>query len=222
MNDVAAIIASGDCWKKIGVQGDATCPELQRVVHCRNCPVYSAAGHRVLDRPLPEGYRRDWARHYAPTAEKKAAETASTFLFRVGNEWLGLAPALFTEVIDVRPIHSLPHRRITVLRGLVNVRGELQICLSLGALLGIEEAPAATPNPQRRMLVVNGAGGRFVFAAEQVHGHHRYDPHELKPAPATVAQAFSRHSRGVLVWNQKSVGVLDEASVLAACERSLS
>ena len=32
-----------DCWNKIGVRGDGSCPELARHVHCRNCPVYSAS-----------------------------------------------------------------------------------------------------------------------------------------------------------------------------------
>ena len=32
-----------DCWNRIGVRGDASCPELEQHVHCRNCPVYSAA-----------------------------------------------------------------------------------------------------------------------------------------------------------------------------------
>src|SRR4029077_5730556 len=27
-----------DCWNRIGVRGDASCPELKHHVHCRNCP----------------------------------------------------------------------------------------------------------------------------------------------------------------------------------------
>ncbi len=36
-------IAIDDCWNRIGVRGDGSCPELKRHIHCRNCPVYSAA-----------------------------------------------------------------------------------------------------------------------------------------------------------------------------------
>ena len=28
-----------DCWNRIGVRGDASCPKLDDYVHCRNCPV---------------------------------------------------------------------------------------------------------------------------------------------------------------------------------------
>jgi len=58
-----------DCWNKIGVSGDGTCGELVKFVHCRNCPVYSAAGAMLLDREPPAGYRKRWTEHFA--IEKK-------------------------------------------------------------------------------------------------------------------------------------------------------
>src|SRR5437879_1067310 len=54
-----------DCWNVIGVEGNGTCRELVKFIHCRNCPVYSAAGTQLLDRPLPAEYRREQAEHYA-------------------------------------------------------------------------------------------------------------------------------------------------------------
>ena len=41
-----------DCWNRIGVCGDQTCPELTRFVHCHNCPVFSTASERLLTAPL--------------------------------------------------------------------------------------------------------------------------------------------------------------------------
>ncbi len=35
--------AQGDCWNRIGVSGDRSCPELATVVHCHNCPVFSGS-----------------------------------------------------------------------------------------------------------------------------------------------------------------------------------
>ena len=37
-------VVVSDCWNKIGVNGDGTCRELVKFIHCRNCPVYSSAG----------------------------------------------------------------------------------------------------------------------------------------------------------------------------------
>ena len=35
--------AIDDCWNRIGVHGDKSCPLLSEHIHCRNCAVYSAA-----------------------------------------------------------------------------------------------------------------------------------------------------------------------------------
>jgi chemotaxis-related protein WspD len=43
------------CWQRIGVwaANGATCPVLQDVIHCRNCPTYVQAGRRCLaNQPL--------------------------------------------------------------------------------------------------------------------------------------------------------------------------
>ena len=41
--------------------GDRSCPELLSCVHCRNCPVYSAAGRSLLEREAT--HVRDWWRN---------------------------------------------------------------------------------------------------------------------------------------------------------------
>ena len=42
--------AVDDCWNRIGVFGDKSCPRLERHIHCRNCEVYGAAAIALLDR----------------------------------------------------------------------------------------------------------------------------------------------------------------------------
>ncbi len=42
--------AIDDCWNRIGIHGDRSCPLLVDHIHCRNCSVYSAAATRLLDR----------------------------------------------------------------------------------------------------------------------------------------------------------------------------
>jgi chemotaxis-related protein WspD len=50
----------------------------------------------------------------------------------------------------------------------------------------------------------------------------RHEPADLQPAPATVEHAAVSHTRAVLRWNQKSVGVLDEQLLGQIINRSLS
>ena len=133
------------CWNEIGVQGNATCPELQQFIHCRNCPVYSSAAVKLLDRPLSAAVPPRVDRAFRATqAARGAGHGASALVFRINAEWFALPTQAFQEVAEHRPVHSLPHRRHGTVLGLVNIRGELLICVSLGHLLGLERAPSAT------------------------------------------------------------------------------
>src|SRR5437870_1931260 len=118
------------CWQTIGVYGNGECQELKEFVHCRNCPVYSTAAQRLLDRPLPADYQREWTQHFSKKETPGKPVKTSAVLFRIGAEWLALPAQTFQEIAERRPIHSLPHRRLGVVVGLVNVRGELLICVS--------------------------------------------------------------------------------------------
>ena len=119
------------CWNGIGVYGDGSCAELKKFIHCRNCGVFSAAAHRLLDRPLPEAYRQEWTRHFAQIEKVQPPARKSAVVFRLKAEWLALPTHAFQEVGERRPIHSLPHRRDGIVLGLVNVRGELLVCVAL-------------------------------------------------------------------------------------------
>src|ERR1051325_6490730 len=138
--DAEAPLAIHDCWNTIGVEGNGTCRELVKFIHCRNCPVYSSAGRQLLDRPLPAEYRREQAEHYAQAKRFSQPSRLSVVLFRLGAEWLALPTSAFQEVAERRGLHTLPHRRRGLALGLVNVRGELLICASLARLLGLEQS----------------------------------------------------------------------------------
>src|SRR5262245_55358447 len=123
-----------DCWNSIGVEGNGTCRELVKFIHCRNCPVYSAAGRQLLDRPLPVEYQHEQAEHYAQQKKFFQPARLSVVLFRIAGEWLALPTQAFQEVAERRAMHTLPHRRRGLALGLVNIRGELLICASLARL----------------------------------------------------------------------------------------
>jgi chemotaxis-related protein WspD len=211
------------CWHSVGVYGDQTCPQLKEFVHCRNCPVYSAAGSRLLDRTLPANYRAEWAAHYGNERRMPEAGSISVVLFQLQGEWLALPAQAFQEVAERRRIHSLPHRRQGIVLGLVNVRGELLISVSLGHLLGLEKAPP--PDELRkhyhRLLVANWGGNRFAFPVDAVQGPQRFHAHDLKAVPATVARASLSFTQGMLQWEQRSAGFLDPDALFATLNRSL-
>lgn len=213
------------CWSRIGVHGDHTCQELQLHVHCRNCPVYSRAALRLLDRERVHDLVAT-TRLFAADKQAQQRGARSAFLFRVGPEWLAIETAVLDEVADLRSIHSLPHRRSGVVLGLANVRGELLVCVSLSQLLGIEPGSGDSASrdrriAHRRLLVVRERGLRLAFPVDEVHGTQRYDEQELRPVPSTVARATASYSRAVLPWEGHAVGLIDGELLFHSLNRNL-
>ena len=217
--------AINDCWNRIGVRGDGSCPELRQYVHCRNCPVYSAGAAALLDADAPASYFADRTAHFAAPAPAEDGETRSVVIFRVASEWLALPTAVVIEVSNLLPIHSLPHRPNGVVLGLASVRGELLVCVSLRQIVGAEPLAAAShersDTAYKRLLVLRREAVRVVCPVDEVHGIHRFHPRELKDLPTTVAKATVTYSTALLAWRGHSVGTLDDQLLFYTLKRSL-
>jgi chemotaxis-related protein WspD len=218
--------AINDCWNKIGVWGKADCPELGKHIHCRNCPTYSAAATQLLNGTPPSHYLDEWTNLVAEERKGKELEIHSAVIFCIGSEWLALSTKVFKEVANSKPIHSLPHRRNGIVLGLVNIRGELLVCVSLARALGLENGPRTSGEKKRitlnRLLVVNEKGNRLAFPVDEVGGIHQFIPKEKKELPATIAKAVATHLTGMLSWQNKSVALIDDQLLFHTLNKSLS
>ena len=225
---MAAHSSVHDCWNKIGVWSTAAdrCPELATVVHCRNCPVYTAAGRHLLDREAPENYRREWTAVFAKVKTKKKVTTHSVFVFRTGGEWMALPAKLIQEVVEFGVIHTLPHRSNAVLRGVVNIRGKLELCFSIGAVLGIERLEKTEDKDEgyispSRLVVAQRLGERIVFPVSEVYGSFRYAEGMLQQLPVTVSGSKAAFTKGILCVRDFDVGFLDDRILFEALMRSV-
>src|SRR3984893_18693753 len=219
-------IKLNDCWKKIGVWGNRECGELKKVIHCRNCIVYSSAAAQLLGAELSQDYLERWTTHFASEQKVESRQLQAALIFRIGAEWLALSPTNLQEIAEGRPIHSVPQVRSNILLGLANIRGELLVCVALNRLLGMErmgpEKSSSKRAIYRRLVVAGRAGSRFVFPVDEVHGIHRFSPNELKGVPSTVAKSQTTYLKGMLLWQNKSVGCLDDQLLFDMLDRSLT
>jgi chemotaxis-related protein WspD len=217
----------GDCWNHIGVSGDLSCPELNTFIHCRNCPVFAKAARTFFDRRAPEGYLADWSRWLADSAGEARGDEAereddhvllpgeavSVLIFRLGEEWLAFRSQTIAEVTLPRPVHRVPHRSNSILAGLVNLQGQVQLCISLHGLLGVT-APASSS----RLIVLRDPdrAETWAFAADEVLGVRRVSRSQWRSVPSTLINPAVGFSQAVLSWNGRSVGLLDEQRVFTA------
>ena len=214
------------CWKKIGIWGDGSCHELRTHTHCRNCPTFSSAASRLLDRNLPPGYREEWSTHFVDKKADVVLRTLSVLVFRAGSEALALPMRVLQEVTEARVIRGVPHRRQGVVKGLVNVRGELVICASLQIALRLDCDSNTSDRSerevaQRRLLIAKKDADRFAIPVDEIFGILRLSPGEIKDLPATVVHSERRCVSGMILWKEKSVGLLDEERLFELLNKNL-
>lgn len=204
--------AVDNCWKRIGIHGDRSCPQLAQHGHCRDCPTFRLAAAALLDRDLPEN-----AAPVRAPASLADPLTESATIFRIATEWFALPTMVLDEIVGARKVHSLPHKRNPALLGLINVRGELVICVSLASLLIGGSASAA----EGRLIVMRHPGGRLACPVDEVQHTHRYAPDHLEPVPATVGRSTSSFTRGLMSCEGRTIACLDPKALFDALGRSL-
>jgi chemotaxis-related protein WspD len=214
------------CWKTIGVAGDRSCPDLREMSHCRNCPVYAAAGRDLLNQPLPTGYQEEWAVILAtPKVDAAAIVRQSVAIFRLQDEWFGLSAQMFQAAVTIVPIRRIPQRSNDVLLGLVNISGELQLCVALDRLLGLAPTVGASADQTTRlvyprMVVVQLGEARWVFPVDDIYGIERFAIDQIQPAPANVSQQQHCLTQGVIEWRGHFLSYLDAARLSQRLQRS--
>jgi chemotaxis-related protein WspD len=210
-----------DCWNRIGIRGDKSCPLLVEHIHCRNCSVYAAAAVRLLDR-YALGQQQASTLQYSELRGKAAGR--SLLVFRLADEWLALATRSLVEVAPQQPVHSLPHQRSRALLGVANVRGALVPCLSLGELLGVDPTAlvGSTARVTPRMLILAAENGSVVVPVDEVDAIHRIELDSLAAAEAPSTGAAARFTQAVLQFKGRSLRVLDDELLMAAVTRSLT
>jgi chemotaxis-related protein WspD len=217
-----------DCWNRIGVwsRKAARCPELVQVYHCRNCAVYSAVGRHLLNRALPPDYREERSLRLAEREDRKTSGTSTTFVFRAGKEWLALPVTVVREVAVMGPIHTIPHRSSNIVRGLVNIKGKLEICVSIGTVLEIGRCEKTKGKADyiapTRLVIVECDNQVIAFPVTEVKGIIRYRPEAIHHLPANVSGPKALFAVGILRVDNKKICLLKFNPLFRALTRDLA
>ncbi|MCE5316301.1 MAG: chemotaxis protein CheW [Parachlamydia sp.] len=178
----------------------------------------------LLDRKPDDSYIAEWtALLQQEAALEGEADELSVVVFRLAGEWLALSTAVFAEIAHTRLLHHIPHRSGFLLLGLLNLRGQLRLCVSLHKLLELEDIPQ--PKAQRRqysrLIAIRKGEERWTFPVDEVFGAIRFKKGAIQNVPVTVAKSTANYLRGVMLWEGKSVGILDEELLFQSLRRSL-
>lgn len=174
---------------------------------------------RLLNRQADKSYVSMWQEllKRIKTPPSQTLES-SLLLFRLGVEWLGIPTKMVEEVIDLRTIHTVPSTRSKIFLGVVNVRGQLRLCVALHRLLDIQStAEEKVPEIHikglarryRRMLAIRRGVEVWVFPVDEIYGVVTCDFDNLDNIPVTVAKSTSNYLLGIFAWKDHSIGILD-------------
>lgn len=216
-----------DCWNTSGVYAPVgeRCEKLQTFLHCRNCPHFIEAGRALLGRELDPGYRQELTGIFSREKQSAHRKTFSAFVFKAGIEWFGLASSVIKEIVEMGMIHSVPYRKNRTFRGLVNVRGKLELCFSIGCVLGLERPEQLDPkiyHPPERLVVAERDEFRMVFPVTEVMGTVRFHKKDLQELPVIVSHSKAAFTKGIITYNNKDIGLLDESVLFPELLRQLT
>jgi chemotaxis-related protein WspD len=184
-----------------------------------------SAATRLLDREVSVESLRESTAHVAATKNVVELGTKSVVIFRIGTEWLALSTDVFQEISDRHTVRRVPGHRVGILSGLVNVRGELLLCVALDVVLGLDnpvEGPAEKSAAAKRLMICKRGDARLAFQANEVLGLHHYLPREMRNAPATLTRAAGGiYTIGVVPWQGRIVGCLDDELLFYTLNKGL-
>jgi chemotaxis-related protein WspD len=228
------------CWREIGISGDRSCPELKHLIHCRNCSVYTRTARQVFDRPLPETVQSEsrWESEVIPKDVRKDVRKDidrsrmqgdrddemgrnAVAIFRLNQEWFALPALMFQSIVPWVAARPIPYRSNDVLEGLVNVRGELLMCISLSRFLNLPPHPIpSAQSAQHRLAIIEYEGDRWTFSVDEFQGIETIPPPTLLPPPSTVLKSTQTYTHSLLPWSdQRTINCLDESLLFEALTR---
>jgi chemotaxis-related protein WspD len=178
-----------------------------------------SAGRELFERIAAREYLVEQAAVLA-SAPVRPATLRSLLVFRLGSEWLALETKLCAEVAEGRRVHRVPHRSVDFLAGVVNIRGQLLLCVALADILQVPRPKEPAKSP--RLVVVTHERHSWAFAADEVDGVHDVDVASYAEVPLTVARGLRPYMAATAPWREGRLGILDPAPLFEALARGIA
>jgi chemotaxis signal transduction protein len=104
---------------------------------------------------------------------------------------------------------------------MVNVNGELLLCVSLQAALGLPSEEKTEPGGRPRLCVVGMGRERFAFCADEILGVRRVSRAGLRTVPVTLAKSPSAQTGWCFKLDDRNVGLIEEKKFFDSLDRRL-
>ena len=180
---------------------------------------------KLFDRPYNIKYLEEWEAIISEVPEAaQDYKEIPVVVFRLGDQWFGLAVNAFLEIATLRKINTIPHKTDPVILGIVNLRGQLRICFSLHKLLDVEESVSLAEDRvyYSRLVAISCEEGTWTFVVNEVDSIYTVDFLHLSNIPVNISLARENYLKGVAEINDRKVYIIDEEMLFNSLKRRLS
>lgn len=182
-----------------------------------------SAADKLLGRPVSDDYIEETTSvisHEAAPSPPRIEHTV--IVFRLGKEWLALATDVFCEVTERHIIRRIPHRTKDILKGLVNLDGQLSLCIDLAKFLEVELLPIQTMPDKQKFVAIGQNQQKWVFPVDDILGLFPCNTETLETVPVNIEKSTSNYLKGICLFEGKRVSVLDESLLFYGLERRIA
>lgn len=181
--------------------------------------------NKLLERVPEADYIQTWTQLVMQEKRDGVPEKkeGNLVVFRLLNEWFALPTYLFSEVTELKKIHKIPHKDSRLLLGAVNMKGCLRLVFNLHEALEVGQFHYDDlESSEKRLVAVQKEGEDWIFPVDEISKIVTYDPHAVENVPVTVSKSFANYLKGVITFDNRRLGLLDDALLFADLKRSLA
>lgn len=172
-----------------------------------------ASSKNLFSKELTEAFLQEFT---LKVKEKEEASftprQVSYFIFKLQAKWFGIKAHTIQEVLNRRSTHSIPFRSSPVLKGIINVSGQLKLYIDLESLFGLDGDKQNKNDKNIKFILIGEASSDWVFSSYDVLGIFEINEEKIKAS--NEGFEFSHYLLGKACIDKKEVFLIDEIKLL--------
>lgn len=135
-------------------------------------------------------------------------------VFHVRDEEFGVPIEEIQEIIKVNNITPIPDTPAFI-KGIINVRGDIVTTIDMKVRFGIRGKKLSN---SRHILITKQSESLFGLMVDEVTEVLRINENEIKPPPAMIVEIEKEYVKGIVVYEERLLIILDLSKVLSQDE----
>lgn len=173
----------------------------------------------------PEEYYKRWMEQMSELEAVDRVLFSPVLIFRINEHCLALNAEVVREVTTLQKVHRIPYSTSEIIRGLVNVRGDLQIRVSLRLLLELGEQQQKGQSLSRkvypRLVVIEKERQVFAFFTQEIYGATSIEKAHLAPVAESSFSVLDTCVKHTFLIKNTTVKWLDDDLIFYQLRKAL-